>query len=94
MRLPRFRLRTLIAGVAVAALGLGVLAELLNRRARYLALAAPHASFSVAFHPETKPEEKARLSRLMNWHAGFYEKYRRAADCPWLAVMPEPPMPK
>lgn len=44
MRLPRYRLRTLLVALAIAGLTLGIVSELIVRRDRFRELAADHAS--------------------------------------------------
>jgi hypothetical protein len=85
MRLPRFRVRTLMLLVVLVAVPL----TLLDRRARFLGLANRHEGL---IGPPPGPYAKSASPRS-GWHWELSNKYRRAAERPWLPVEPDPPPP-
>jgi hypothetical protein len=108
MRPPRFRLRTMIAVVAIAA-ALIATGSIARRGATYRARAAYHAAelrrcrgneavqlAGALADPARRRElefNAGRYRRLAAWHAAMAEKYRRAAGWPWEAIPPDRPMP-
>ena len=108
MRLPRYRLRTLLIAVAVAALGMGTIVGLARRREYYLRQAAHHRKLSddaqlyamsierryLHWRP-SEPElaEMAAYERRSDYQAALQAKYERAARYPWLPVEPDRPEP-
>ena len=108
MRLPRYRLRALLIAVAVAALGMGMMVGLAQRRESYLRQAAHQRKLSndarlYAMSIErrylhwgpSEPEraEMAAYERRGDYHAAVQAKYERAARYPWLPVEPDRPEP-
>ena len=88
MRLPRFRLRTLV--VAVAGLAVAVaMASLSIRSAAYSQLAEYHRVEAFRSSYPGALNGPARLAR----HLELHSKYERAARYPWLPVAPDPPPP-
>ena len=84
MRLPRFRLRTLMVAVAIAAVVLGTCIE---RHRRFSRIAAHHRA--------ELGKHLGRLKRVsfrdddpdmirLEWRWGMMSKYERAARHPWL----------
>ena len=105
MRLPRYRLRTLLIAVAVAALGMGTIE---GRRESYLRQAAHHRELSndarlyamsidrryLHWGPsEPERAEMAAYERRGDHYAALQAKYERAARYPWLPVEPHRPEP-
>lgn len=109
MRMPRFRIRTMMIAVAVVAACLGVA----HRRSQLLGLAEYHRSQQVPITEkqawiEPGPwstiyeaggkwlsfKEVQQLERLNDWHAALSSKYKEAARYPWLLVEPDTPEPK
>jgi hypothetical protein len=91
MRLPRFRLRTLMVAVAVAAVVLGLGARSLAFRQRAECCRTRFEPVCGEYRPET-PAEIAE-DRRRTYHAHLWAKYERAARYPWLPVWPDPPEP-
>lgn len=107
MPLPRFRIRTLMIAVAVAALFAGAGVGLLRRRSAFQRRAAVYARaaneeglvgmyIERRYHwgpaePE-KPIIQAHYRRSDHYDA-LRAKYERAARRPWLPVPPDPPAP-
>jgi hypothetical protein len=93
MRVPRFRLRTLMMAVAVVGLllGLGVLTW--RRALDYRALATLHL-----IHWRSNDVQAATWVAGARERAAFHlemmEKYSRAARYPWLSVPTHPPWPE
>ena len=94
MRPPRFRLRTLLIAVAVAAVGFG----LERRRAGLLTLASWHARqeerYSLLCLETTKRHKLAPLTRRLAYHRDRRRAFDRAARRPWLPVEPAPSEPE
>ena len=86
MRRTRFRLRTLLIAVAVAAVVLGGV-EMQRRRERFRALATYHASRNA---PRYLCFSCGGFGRELLWDEEMQRKYERAAARPWLAVPPDP----
>ena len=99
LKRPRFTLRWMMVGVAVAALCC-FHSEMTRRRADYLrrarvfrracAFSGILARYAREKHDEVRAAEmnlKDRYFRRMQ------QKYERAADHPWLSVPPDPPHP-
>ena len=103
MRMPRFRIRTLMVAVAVIALLIGVPFDLARRRRAFLRLAIEHQAREVAvtydgyarvwFDSRGRPLDP-RAAKLDLWNSQLADKYFRAARYPWLSVEPDPPEPK
>jgi hypothetical protein len=108
MRLPRYRLRTLLIAVAVAALGMGTIVGLARRRESYLRQAAQHRKLSsdarlyamsidrryLHWGPsEPERAEMVAYERRGDDHAALQAKCERAARYPWLPVDPDRPEP-
>ena len=79
----RQKLRSLMAIVALSALGLALAIGIL-RSGQYRDLASHHLQVMVNL--------KMGPARV-RYHAAMFEKYRSAARSPWLAVGPDPPPP-
>lgn len=100
MRLPRFRVRTLMIAVAVVAVPLGVCAE---RRSRFLGIAAWHRNQAdeIRFelrrgrmNGEVLTRRQAHLRAKSLRHHRYVESvYREAALRPWFRVALDPPRP-
>ena len=96
---PRFRLRSLLITVAIAAvlLAAGVWGQ---RSGAYQRRAAYHrAQLQIwpelpYFHAEQYSEDLKAMLRRRGWHEAMADKYERAARSPWLSVEPDPPEPK
>jgi hypothetical protein len=99
MRLPlvRFTLRMLMVSVAAVALLMGF--EMMRRRrAEFERLSALHRRhllllgrwewFDVAAQ-RAYEEEQARTDPRKAWHLRMADKYRLAAERPWLVVAPD-----
>jgi hypothetical protein len=108
MHLPRYRLRTLLMVVAVAALGMGTIVGLARRRESYLRQAAHHRKLSnearlyamfierryLHWWPsEPEKAEMAAYERRGDYQAALQAKYELAARYPWLPVEPDRPEP-
>ena len=104
MRLPRFRLCSLLIAVAVVGLvlGGGVWADRMRRRSRHYvqcaewyALCKKQCEHLEDFSLEVKknPDQAALYARKARLHSRLEEKYRRAAARPWLPLPPVPPDP-
>jgi len=101
LRILRIRLRTLMAVVAIVAVGLGV-DDTRRRREDYLSREQYHAARNAKFKLCLKcegytgwgPEEMSWLRRWIAWDGAMACKYRRAARYPFLPVPPDPPEPK
>ena len=108
MRLPRYRLRTLLIAVSVAALGMGTIEGLAQRRESYLRQAAHHRELSndarlyamsidrryLHWGPsEPERREMAAYERRSDHYAALQAKYERAARYPWLPIEPDRPEP-
>ncbi len=105
MKLPRFRVRTLMIAVAVVGLTLGGLAGLVRmeqRRQSFRALARNHQRQEIVnrltlvglvAHRAPKADTE-RHRTLAEYHRALNQKYTRAASYPWLQVAPDPPEPK
>jgi hypothetical protein len=100
---PRFTVRRLMVVVALAALLLGVIAGVENRRRSFLSLVDAHRAGMIAWEegdPSETSRERFDLSgrkvslKDHRWHLQMAEKYERAARYPWLPVAPDPPAPE
>jgi hypothetical protein len=96
MRLPRFRLRTMIIVVAIVGAPMGVLIE---RHRRFHRLASFHAARGgegvwapTRIRANGSDLVKWRIAREV-WHYDLADKYREASLKPWLPVAPDPPEP-
>src|SRR4051812_30675658 len=98
MRLPRFRLRTLMIAVAVA--GVAMYGARLRSRSHIYAERAECFEFFEDlygcgnFWAEMNPEQRRSALRMAEITRAMGRKYRRAARYPWLPVAPDPPPPK
>src|SRR5262245_48388973 len=102
MPLPRFRLRTLMIAVMVAAMALYRL-HLSRLRRDYQAIAATHVQRGQLFVLTPVMHASRGLTfrvagsdsrRRQEYHAQLRRKYERAARHPWLPVPPDPPAPR
>lgn len=97
MRLPRFRIRTLMVAVAIAALAIGSWAIVERRRGRFLQIASYHKDRSVSIRAVDylgmSDEAQTQWTDIENWHIQMTEKYEKAARIPWLPVGTDPPPP-
>jgi hypothetical protein len=93
--IPRFRLRTQMVAVAIAAIALGGVVR--TRRAAAFAKAGEHhrnmarwtlcsGGPRILFGPTWEKE-------MSDWHLKLAIKYECAAHYPWTCVDPDPPMP-
>jgi hypothetical protein len=108
MRPPRFRLRTLLVAVAVAALSLsGLHLQRLSRAYQRRADQYSNEGFRWCEYGSAELEAQQRMSpqqfeayigrrfqEILRWRARMEAKYRRAARYPWLPVAPDPPLPE
>jgi hypothetical protein len=99
MPLPRFRLRSLLIAVVVAAvvLAAGVWGQ---RSLAYQRRAAYHRA-QLQIWPELPysndqqyREAFEAMLRRRRWHEVMADKYEHAARRPWLTVEPNPPEPE
>src|SRR5689334_4682574 len=100
MRLPRFRIRTMMVVVLLIAAPLGICVE---RRSRFAVLAHYHSTealrpegvqvfmrhhegFQISKHARRHftTDKIQRLIRLGRWHRSLAPKYQFAARYPWL----------
>jgi hypothetical protein len=91
MRLPRFRLRTLMVAVAVVALVSGGW-SMWSRSDRFTRIGWSHQARKnslAANPPRVGDADRGREG----WHAAMAAKYFRAARSPWLPVEPDPSPP-
>ena len=91
----QFRLRWLMAAVAIVALALGARIALRRRAESFAARSAFLyeewvAVFSIRGDAGDTPERRRRLGHI----AALRKKYKRAALRPWLPVAPDPPEPE
>jgi hypothetical protein len=100
---PRLTVRRLMVVVALAALLLGAIVLVENRRRRFLSLVDAHQAGMIAWeegNPSEASRERFDLSgrkvslKAHRWHLQMAEKYRRAARYPWLPVESDPPEPE
>src|SRR5262245_54046984 len=106
MRLPRFRLRTLMIAVAVVAMAFGgrdLLHRARERRAEVQRLVAIEMvaqwklRIATATPEDSGPyshEDLPRLRQLVDRIKRYREDYERAALYPWLPLPPDPQEPK
>ena len=108
MRLPRFRIRTLMIAVAVVGLLAGLVVALTRRSAGLRQQAASFAQVSNQealqgmyierrYHWGPAEPEKPIIAahfRRSDYYAALRAKYERAARRPWLPVAPDPPPPQ
>src|SRR5262245_54148372 len=103
MRLPRFRIRTLMVVAAAVAVGIATWrgsAAMMQRRARYLAMAEMHEATVNCFDhglwfPRDDPTDirYQHYKKPFDHYSALVSKYRHAARYPWLPVEPDPPDP-
>jgi hypothetical protein len=96
MSLPRFRLRTLMIAVAVAAVGITVAttgSELIARSKQYTRSAEKWEAMADDLQYPCPPMAGAEPELLAHWRS-IAKTYRRAAWYPWLSVAPQSPWPK
>jgi hypothetical protein len=97
---PRFRLRTLLVAVAVAATALGAMGMVLRsaayaaRAARYDAMAHPDWVKFGDRNPIQEAAYRRHEAEEVRYYLGLKAKYERAAAHPWLPVAPDPPPPE
>jgi peptidoglycan/LPS O-acetylase OafA/YrhL len=104
---PRFRLRTLLIAVAVAAMALSGL-HLWRLSREYRRRADQYSSEHFIWEGDGAAELEARqrmspaeweaymdrrYQEILRWRQHMQAKYRRAARYPWLSVPPDPPEP-
>src|SRR4051812_38931326 len=106
MRLPRFRIRTVMIAVAVAGIGFGSGVSLHRRSVRLQTLADHHGSEAYVVQirgangrdvgelPMLSINDVPINRGLADWHLELRDKYRRAAKRPWLPIQPDSPAPK
>ncbi len=109
MRMPRFGIKAVMAGVVTVAITLGGW-KFLERRRTLLARADYHAGHEAWLLEEVTPGAPgylhhwpASLSQLardpqyrremLDYHARLKSLYQHAADRPWVVIGPEPPQP-
>jgi hypothetical protein len=88
VRRPRMTTRGWLIVVAAVAMALRG-GELLRRRAEYLR----EADCCSAFHIPDFMVQDEEGRRWNNWVDAMEQKYRFAADHPWVSVAPDPPAP-
>ena len=101
MRVPKFRIRTLMIAVAVLGIAFGGLAGLRQmdqRRQRFRALARNHlvnrlTLIGLAEHQAAKADTE-RYRMRAEYHLALNQKYQYAASHPWLPVSSDPPEPR
>jgi hypothetical protein len=105
MRVPKFRIRTLMIAVAVLGIAFGGLAGLqrmAQRSQRLLALARNHRQRGIVnrltlegsvAHRAAKAETE-RYRMRTEYHDALKLKYEYAARHPWLPVSSDPPEPR
>ena len=105
MRVPKFRLRTLMISVAVLGIAFGGLAGLLRmgqRTQRLRAIARDHLQRSLVnrltlegsvAHGAAKTDTERYRARA-EYHHALNLKYQYAASHPWLPVSSDPPEPR
>jgi hypothetical protein len=97
MKLPRFRLRTLMVAVAIFAIVFGSIV-LRQRAERFRQLAESNGmrrfvtGDSEVWIWVERPVDVSPL--WFEWRRALAEKYERAARYPWLPVPPDPPEPE
>jgi hypothetical protein len=91
---PRFRLRSLLIAVAVAAVAFG----LAERSRRFRRLAVYHevrvkwrGATSMGLTAWKDGRGQLVTEQRSDWHDAMRTKYQRAAERPWLPVAPDPP---
>jgi hypothetical protein len=90
MRFPRVTTRRLLLLVATLAVILGILASLQRRRERFRHLAAEYQSaINAVYLGEADP-----YLEIPNYHSFLADKYRAAADRPWLPLEADLPPPR
>jgi hypothetical protein len=105
MRVPKFRIRTLMIAVAVLGIAFGGLAGLQRmdqRRQKFRAMAQNHLQRSVinrltlegsVAHRAAKADTETYRMRA-EYHRALNLKYDYAARNPWLPVSSDPPEPR
>lgn len=101
MCLPRFRVRTLMVLVAVAASVFTAIA-LYQRRAQFLQRSweYEYGEGDYLYNANAyerlgqSPQLVRHLRKRANYYGGLATKYRYSARYPWLPVAPDPPAPK
>jgi hypothetical protein len=102
MRLPRFRIRTLMIAVALVALlvwgaMMGIRSYVYYRLASYYETQERLSRY--IFERDRENPAEARSvgvvwgSRIADFYAPLAQKYRRAMWRPWESVAPDPPAP-
>lgn len=99
MRIPRFRIRTMMVAVAIAGLAFGT-DRLARRRAYYDQRAEIWQERADDFVTGTGVCLREELDRpgmymkLYEHNLALAKKYREVARRPWLPVEPDPPQPE
>jgi hypothetical protein len=112
MRWPwlRFRVRTFLVAVAIAALAMGAWQEVERLRIQAIVHAIVAGSHAQAVEMHTHPQKydgccggylsppfkpDPRLDPILaEYHAHMQRKYEYAARYPWLSLPPDPPRPQ
>jgi hypothetical protein len=102
MKLPRFRLRTLAAGLGIALVVVGMRNAVERdgrararrqaghlRRAEYIRFVADWGGID----PAAFRAKADGFTRRITYHEAMSQKWRDAAYLPWLPVAPDPPPP-
>jgi hypothetical protein len=94
MRLPTFRVRTLMIAVAACAVCLGFL-SVQRRRAQFMELSQDHliAGAEALFENWSARSQTPSYSAQVRYHWALAARYEEAASHPWLPVEPDPPPP-
>jgi hypothetical protein len=91
MRLPslRFTVRRLMVAVAIAGIGLSLVAWMARRSATFHAKAALHLDLAFEASLDSRIDP-----RQVDYHGNLANKYASAARYPWLPVAPDQPEPE
>jgi hypothetical protein len=98
MRVPRFRIRTLMIAVAAVAVFVAFGVTLHRRSTRFRQLADFHVRAASRIEEELAVQSVGQVNAaatldVVHWHDSLYFKYTRAANRPWLPVAADPPEP-
>ena len=97
MRLPRFRIRTLMIAVAIVGGGstLAVTWDLAQKSILYRRRARMAADLEQVSQQAAQDSKEAEdLRRFAEYCGKLRMKYLHAASHPWESVPPDPPLPK